>query len=103
MIGLTNASEADLNGDGVADLWGETGGELRAFRGEAPEPGEHWVISSRPATNDRSRGIFGSSEVDFDRDGVPDALISELAAQGLKSIAQPAAARRRLVPGGTGT
>ena len=35
--GLNRASFADLNGDGLADLWGEVDGELRAFRGEAAE------------------------------------------------------------------
>ena len=28
---------ADLDGDGLTDLWGEVDHELRAFRGEAPE------------------------------------------------------------------
>ena len=30
-------SVADLDGDGLTDLWGEAEGQLRAFRGEAPE------------------------------------------------------------------
>ena len=37
ITGLTKVKLADLDGDGVSDLWGEVQGELRAFRGEAPE------------------------------------------------------------------
>ena len=36
-VGLGKAGTADLDGDGLADLWGEADGQLRAFRGEAPE------------------------------------------------------------------
>ena len=35
--GLSRVGVADLDGDGLADLWGEADGQLRAFRGEAPE------------------------------------------------------------------
>ena len=37
MIGTGGPRFADLDGDGLADLWGAVDGELRAFRGEAPE------------------------------------------------------------------
>ena len=37
VIGLTNPGFADLDGDGLADLWGEVDGEVRAFRGEGAE------------------------------------------------------------------
>ena len=37
MIGLERAGFAELDGDGLVDLWGEVDGELRAFRGEGPE------------------------------------------------------------------
>ena len=37
VTGLARAGFADLDGDGLIDLWGEVDGELRAFRGEAPE------------------------------------------------------------------
>ena len=36
-VGLGQVGVADLDGDGLADLWGEADGQLRAFRGEAPE------------------------------------------------------------------
>ncbi len=71
-----------MNGDGVADLWGETDGELRAFRGEASERWRALGYFEPAGAINRSGGISGSSEVDFDRDGVPDALISELGAPG---------------------
>ena len=42
----TGESEfADLDGDGQADLWGAVDGELRAFRGEAPETWRAWPVS----------------------------------------------------------
>ena len=37
VLGLASAGFADLDGDGLTDLWGEADGELRAFRGEAAE------------------------------------------------------------------
>ena len=37
LIGLAQPRFADFDGDGLTDLWGDAGGELRAFRGEAPE------------------------------------------------------------------
>ncbi len=36
-VGLSKAGVADLDGDGLDDLWGEADGQLRAFRGETPE------------------------------------------------------------------
>ena len=37
VVGLGRVGVADLDGDGLADLWGEANGQLRAFRGESPE------------------------------------------------------------------
>ena len=54
--GLNRASFADLNGDGLADLWGEVDGELRAFRGEAAEA---WRALSR---FDAAGSYYGSFE-----------------------------------------
>ena len=36
-VALGRIGVADLDGDGLADLWGEAEGQLRAFRGEPPE------------------------------------------------------------------
>ena len=82
VTGLAQASFADLDGDGQDDLWGECEGELRAFRGEAPEA---WraLGSFRPAglsgeTPDRA----GSSAVDLDGDGINDAVTVAVQAPG---------------------
>ena len=48
VLGLKDASFADLDGDGLTDLWGDAGGELRTFRGEAPEAWRAtWTIRPR--------------------------------------------------------
>ncbi len=82
VTGLAQASFADLDGDGREDLWGECEGELRAFRGEAPEA---WraLGSFRPAgrsgeTPDRAEG----RAVDLDGDGTSDTLIVAVQAPG---------------------
>ncbi len=73
--GLSRPRFADLDGDGLADLWGEVDGELRAFRGEAPEA---WRALGRFDPANSSNGeddyIRGPS-VDFDGDGVADTMI----------------------------
>ncbi len=84
VLGLTSAGFADLNGDGLTDLWGDAGGELRAFRGEAPEA---WRALSqfKPAgAIEDGRVASGRSVVDFDRDGVADAVISDLEVPGAR-------------------
>ena len=102
VLGLTSARFADLDGDGLTDLWGDVEGELRAFRGEAPEAWralgrfdragsprgeapEVWrslrrfgVADPREAT----MGLVGNRIVDFDGDGVADTLIGGLEAPG---------------------
>ncbi len=37
VMGLTRIGAADLDGDGLLDLWGSAGGELRSVRGKTPE------------------------------------------------------------------
>ncbi len=72
--GLNKAGYADFDGDGLADLWGEVDGELRAFRAEATEA---WralgrfepAHSSYPAID-----LIRSPSVDLDGDGVADTL-----------------------------
>jgi outer membrane protein assembly factor BamB len=102
VIGLANAASADFDGDGLDDLWGEVDGELRAFRGEAPEAWRAlgrldragWPLGTMPAFSGLL-GAFGirdlaetfvdplwNRRVDFDSDGVGDVLIGELKAPG---------------------
>ncbi len=62
--GLSWPRLADLDGDGIADLWGSVNGKLRAFRAEPPEA---WRSLDEliPAG-------------DFDGDGIADAMTVEL-------------------------
>ena len=66
---------ADLDGDGLMDLWGEADGQLRAFRGELPEK---WRTAAqfKPASNAYATLAWnnGRPAVDFDGDGTGDAL-----------------------------
>jgi PQQ-like domain len=73
--GLTKPRLADLNGDGLADLWGNVEGELRAFRAETPEA---WraLGEFHPADERRERpDILTCAGVDFDGDGIRDTLL----------------------------
>ncbi len=73
--GLAQVKCDDLDGDGLLDLWGEVDGELRAFRGEAPEA---WRVLGRfaPAGGDQYTDRAGEGRgVDFDGDGIADTLI----------------------------
>src|SRR5262249_54540826 len=75
-VGLFRPGVADLDGDGLTDLWGEAEGQLRAVRGEAPEA---W----------RALGGFGPAAefpqwtwdtihpaADLDGDGIADTMIA---------------------------
>ena len=73
--GLSKPRYSDLDGDGLADLWGEVDGELRAFRGEAPEA---WRALGRfePASSAYgARDFIRGPSIDFDGDGVADTLL----------------------------
>ncbi len=81
-MGLSRASVADLDGDGLADLWGEAGGEVRAFRGEAPEAWRALSHFNVADSTDYAVETCRDSVVDFDGDGVSDTLIIGVHAPG---------------------
>ena len=75
--GLSRATTADLDGDGLADLWGSVGDKLRAFRAEAPEA---WRALGRlqPAG-------------DLDGDGMTDVLSNDLEPPTRSGVRRPTA------------
>jgi hypothetical protein len=82
VLGLSRTGVADLDGDGLADLWGEADGQLRAFRGEPPE---RWraLGSFKPAADVAPwSGESQRPGVDLDGDGIGDALIQHLRVPG---------------------
>ncbi len=83
VIGLRRPEVADVDGDGLGDLWGEVDGELRVFRGEAPEAwralGEFDSVGSSEFRFD----AVAHSAVDLDGDGISDTLNRTLGPHGL--------------------
>ena len=86
IAGLTQPRAADLDGDGLADLWGEFDGELRAFRGEIPEI---W----------RSLGWLDKAG-DLDGDGVTDTVTPYLRAADTQPAGETIGSRTALVRSG---
>ena len=73
---------ADLDNDGLTDLWGELGHELRAFRGEAPEAWRALGEFDPAGAANVKTVIAGKSSVDLDGDGIGDALVKGVEAPG---------------------
>jgi len=99
IAGLTAARTADLDGDGLADLWGEADGQLRAFRGEAPEV---WRALGRFSPADAYRWVARETvppAVDLDGDGIADTLNSGLRAPGF-SAGEPNGSRTAVARSG---
>ncbi len=99
VMGLSHGRCHDLDGDGLLDLWGEVDGELRAFRGEAPEV---WRALGRfePAgAAGRKEGARAGAGVDFDGDGIADTLIADLGVVG-GSSARPRGSRSAMARSG---
>ncbi len=75
-VGLNRVGVADLDGDGLSDLWGEVEGQLRAFRGEAPEA---WrALGSYHTAQDVTRRPISvhTPAADLDGDGIADTLVA---------------------------
>ncbi len=80
VIGLTTVEVADLDGDGITDLWGDVDGQLHAFRGETPL---RWraIGSYHPAGEFALRnGDMREPAADLDGDGINDVLIEQVRA-----------------------
>jgi hypothetical protein len=81
--GISQAAVADLDGDGLDDLWGEADGQLRAFRGEPPEA---WRALGLFAPALRANSPWGWNvdrlAADLDGDGVADTLVTHLSTPG---------------------
>jgi PQQ-like domain len=73
--GLAQAGVNDLDGDGLTDLWGEVDGELRAFRGEAPEVWRALGTFSPAVAPGQEREVASTSWVDLDGDQIADAVL----------------------------
>ncbi len=72
--GLGRVTVADLDGDGLGDLWGDVEGELRAFRGEAPEAWRALGRFSPAGSSGWQWDDLRDQPVDLDGDGIGDTL-----------------------------
>jgi hypothetical protein len=99
-MGLIRASVADLDGDGLLDLWGEADGELRAFRGEPPEL---WRALGQfpPARKLEYAGVgnIQSGAADLDGDGIADTLSGWVSFTG-ESKTEPTGSRTAIARSG---
>ena len=76
--GLYTMSIADFDGDGLADLWGEAGGELVAFRGPMPEAWRAFGQYESAGRHAKPPGDRTNHFADFDGDGIGDAILAGL-------------------------
>ena len=99
-MGLTRIGTADLDGDGLLDLWGSSDGELRCIRGNPPEA---WRAFGpfRPATtaNFTLGPNSGSEPADLDGDGIADTVSNGLYITG-PSLSGPTGSRTAIARSG---
>ncbi len=99
-MGLTRLGTADLDGDGLDDLWGSAAGELRSMRGAPPEA---WRAFGRFTPASRSYFPFAANiertAADFDGDGIADTLSGGLNVTRA-SLSGPAGSRTAIARSG---
>ncbi len=102
VMGLARARFADLDGDGLVDLWGNSDGELRAFRGEAPDAWRALGLFRAADSTDYAVETCRDGSVDFDGDGITDTLIIGVHAPAAGETRRPEPIPRWPGPGATG-
>jgi hypothetical protein len=99
-LGLQPVGVADLDGDGLDDLWGEADGQLRAFRGEPPEA---WRALGQFLPAQMAHPPWGGGidrpPADLDGDGLADTLIGQLSSPG-DSASDPKGSRTAVARSG---
>lgn len=100
VVGMNRIDVADLDGDGLLDLWGDTDGQLRAFRGELPEKWRTLARFSPAAKWDPMSGLSSNPQaVDLDSDGIGDTLFAGLSLSG-NSASGPRGSRTAIARSG---
>ncbi len=99
-MGLTRIGTADLDGDGLLDLWGSAAGELRSVRGNPPEAWRAFGWFRPVSTANFTLGPnSGSEPADLDGDGIADTLSNGLNITG-PSLSGPTGSRTAIARSG---
>ena len=89
VMGMNRIGVADLDGDGLLDLWGDADGQLRALRSDLPEIWRALGSFSPALRPYATPGWTGSRlPVDLDGDGTADTLVSDTSFSGDRARGQ---------------